>query len=145
MLETWPRPIAICVVRHDDKIFVAEGFDSVKKETFYRPLGGTIEFGEYGRDTVVRELMEEVGEPLTNVRFIGTRENIYTLQGSPGHEIVLIYEGDFVNKDIYDRQTVEAREGEAVFIAKWMPMSDFVGGRFPLYPDGLLGMLTPPS
>ena len=145
MQENWPRPIAICVVRHDDKIFVAEGFDSIKKETFYRPLGGTIEFGEYGRDTVVRELMEEVGEPLTNVRFIGTSENIYTLQGSPGHEIVLIYEGDFVNEDVYSKPSVEAREGDAEFIARWMQMSDFVDGSFPLYPDSLLGMLTPPS
>ena len=145
MQENWPRPIAICVVRHDDKIFVAEGFDSIKKETFYRPLGGTIEFGEYGRDTVVRELMEEVGEPLTNVRFIGTSENIYTLQGSPGHEFVLIYEGDFVNEDVYSKPSVEAREGDAEFIARWMQMSDFVDGSFPLYPDSLLGMLTPPS
>ena len=142
MQEKWPRPIAICVVRYDDRIFVAEGFDSVKNETFYRPLGGTIEFGEYGRDTVVRELMEEVGEPLTNVRFIGMSENIYTFQGRPGHEIVLIYEGDFVNGDIYHRPAVEAREGDAVFIARWMPMSDFVDGSFPLYPDGLLEMLT---
>ena len=142
MQENWPRPIAICVVRRDNMIFVAEGFDSVKNETFYRPLGGTIEFGEYGRDTVMRELVEEVGEPLTNVRFIGTSENIYTLLGKPGHELVLIYEGDFVNGDIYDRPTVEANEGDALFIAKWMPMSDFVDGKFPLYPDGLLEMLT---
>ncbi len=140
--ESWPRPIAICVVRRADKIFVAEGFDAIKNETFYRPLGGTIELGEYGRDTVVRELIEEVGEPLTNVRFIGTSENIYTYLGRPGHEIVLVYEGDFVNGNIYDTPRVEAREGDAVFIARWMPMSDFVDGRFPLYPDGLLEMLT---
>ena len=142
MQENWPRPIAICVVRRDGKIFVAEGFDSTKGETFYRPLGGTIEFGEYGRDTVVRELIEEVGERLTNVRFIGTSENIFTLLGKPGHEIVLVYEGDFVNENIYDTPRVEAREGDAVFIARWMPVSDFVDGRFPLYPDGLLEMLT---
>ena len=145
MQENWPRPIAICVVRRDNKIFVAEGFDSVKNETFYRPLGGTIEFGEYGRDTAVRELMEEVGEPLTNVRFLGTSENIFTLLGRPGHEIVLIYEGDFVNEDVYSKPSIEAREGDAVFIARWMSISDFVGGRFPLYPDGLLEMLIPPS
>ncbi len=141
MQENWPRPIAICVVRRDGKIFVAEGFDSTKNQTFYRPLGGTIEFGEYGRDTVVRELIEEVGEPLTNVRYIGTSENIFTLLGRPGHEIVLIYEGDFVNESIYDTPRVEAREGDAVFIARWMPVSDFIEGKFPLYPDGLLEML----
>jgi hypothetical protein len=39
------RPIAICVFRHKDRILVAEGYDPVKKQTFYRPLGGVIEFG----------------------------------------------------------------------------------------------------
>lgn len=41
------RPLAICVFRHAGRILVAEGTDEVKGETFYRPLGGAIEFGEY--------------------------------------------------------------------------------------------------
>ncbi len=42
------RPLAICVFRHHDRILVMEGYDPVKKEHFYRPLGGGIEFGEPG-------------------------------------------------------------------------------------------------
>lgn len=33
------RPIAICVFRRDNRILVGEGYDPVKKESFYRPLG----------------------------------------------------------------------------------------------------------
>ncbi|MBU4225503.1 MAG: NUDIX domain-containing protein [Chloroflexi bacterium] len=55
------RPIAICVCCHKDKILVAEGHDSKKNQTFYRPLGGTIEFGERGEETVRREFVEEIG------------------------------------------------------------------------------------
>jgi len=40
------RSIAICVFRHKNHILVAEGYDPVKDEYFYRPLGGGIEFGE---------------------------------------------------------------------------------------------------
>ncbi len=34
------RPIAICVVRRGGDIFVFEARDTIKGETFYRPLGG---------------------------------------------------------------------------------------------------------
>jgi len=30
------RPLAICIFRHNDRILVAEGYDSVKDEYFYR-------------------------------------------------------------------------------------------------------------
>ena len=55
------RTIAICLFSHNGGILVAEGIDAVKGETFYRPLGGGIEFGEYGADTVAREIREEIG------------------------------------------------------------------------------------
>ena len=40
------RPIAICVLRRHDEILVIEGRDESRDLTFYRPLGGGIEFGE---------------------------------------------------------------------------------------------------
>ena len=55
------RPLAICIFRKNDRILVAEGYDPVKNEHFYRPLGGGIEFGEYSEQTIRRELMEEIG------------------------------------------------------------------------------------
>ena len=33
----------------------------MKGQIFYRPLGGVIEFGERGAETVARELKEEIG------------------------------------------------------------------------------------
>ena len=54
------RAIAICLFRRGDKILALEGYDEVKRQTFYRPLGGTIEFGEHSSQTVVRELREEL-------------------------------------------------------------------------------------
>ena len=71
------RPISICVCRDGDRILVAEGRDSKKNQVFYRPLGGTIEFGERGEETVCRELMEEIGATLTDVRYLGALENIF--------------------------------------------------------------------
>ncbi len=87
------RPIAICVCRDGERILVAEGHDSVKKQIFYRPLGGTIEFGEHGEEAVRREFQEEIGAELDEVRYLGMLENIFTYEGNRGHEIVLVYDG----------------------------------------------------
>ena len=49
------RHIAICVFRRGSRILVARGTDDVKRESFYRPLGGEIEFGETAVDALRRE------------------------------------------------------------------------------------------
>ncbi|MCJ7825378.1 MAG: NUDIX domain-containing protein, partial [Anaerolineales bacterium] len=97
------RAIAICVFRSEGSIFVFEGRDEEKDETFYRPLGGTIEFGEYSIDTVQRELREEIEEEIRNIRYLGMLENVFRYEGEMGHEIVIIYEADFVDPTIYEK------------------------------------------
>jgi len=76
------RPLAICVFRHEDRILVAEGRDEIKDETFYRPLGGAIEFGEYARDTLVRELREEIGAEIGDLQYLGALENVFAYMGN---------------------------------------------------------------
>ncbi len=76
------RPISLAVIRHDDRILVFEGHDPSRDERFYRPLGGGIESGERAEDAVKRELREEVGAELINVRYIGTLENLFDLLDS---------------------------------------------------------------
>jgi NADH pyrophosphatase NudC (nudix superfamily) len=75
------RPLAICVFRNQDRILVMEGYDAIKKEYFYRPLGGAIEFGESGPETVCRELMEEINVKVDrqSLKYLGTLENIFAL------------------------------------------------------------------
>ncbi len=139
----WPRPVAICVLTRGDQIFVFEGHDSVKDEVFYRPLGGTIEFGEYGHDAVQREIREEIGERVVNLRYLGVCENMFGYQGRRGHEIVLVYKGDFEDESMYGKESVCGREEDgSPFKALWKPVTDFQDGNAPLYPDGLLELIT---
>ena len=133
------RVIAICLLRHGDKILALEGYDKVKRQTFYRPLGGTIEFGEHSKDTVVRELREEIGAELAEVRYLFTLENVFTFNGENGHEIVLVYDGALADPALYERPVLEAREDDGQpFIARWVSLEDFASGETPLYPSGLL-------
>jgi 8-oxo-dGTP pyrophosphatase MutT (NUDIX family) len=139
------RPLAICVFRHRNHILVAEGYDSVKAEYFYRPLGGGIEFGENSQETICRELMEElnVGVDEASLKYLGALENIFTFNGAPGHEIVLIYDGALQEPSLYEQAVICGKEenGEEVR-AIWKDLDEFKPGKLILYPTGLVELLT---
>jgi 8-oxo-dGTP pyrophosphatase MutT (NUDIX family) len=134
------RPLAICVFSHLGRILAAEGYDPIKQQAFYRPLGGGIEFGERAAETLHRELREEIGAEITALRYLGALENIFTFDGQQGHEIVLVYDGAFVDRSLYERERIEGEDG-LPFVAAWKSLDEFGPGRPPLYPDGLVEML----
>jgi 8-oxo-dGTP pyrophosphatase MutT (NUDIX family) len=138
------RPIAICLFRNKNRILVAEGFDPVKEQTFYRPLGGGIEFGEYSEQTIHRELMEELGVEVCDLKYLGTLENIFVFNGTPGHEIVQVYDGVLKESGLYDQAVIVGQEAEinVSFQAVWMGLDEFGEENAILYPSGLLELLT---
>jgi 8-oxo-dGTP pyrophosphatase MutT (NUDIX family) len=136
------RAIAICVFRNADRILVAEGFDEHKNQKFYRPLGGTIEFGEFSAETVRRELMEEIQAEVSDLRYLGTLENIFTFNGENGHEIVFIYDGRFTNAALYAQDLVHGDELGTAFEAIWVDLHKIGPHSPPLYPTGLAELLN---
>lgn len=137
------RTIALCLFRRGDSLLVAESYNPNKGQTFYRSLGGGIEFGERAADTVVREIREELGVEIEagSLRYLFTMENIFTYLGQPGHEIVLIFDGAFADAALYQREELVAHEDDnAPFKAIWKRLDEFGPGA-PLYPDGLVEML----
>jgi 8-oxo-dGTP pyrophosphatase MutT (NUDIX family) len=138
------RPLAICIFRNKDRILVAEGYDSVKDEHFYRPLGGGIEFGETSMDTVCRELMEELNVEVerANLKYLGTVENIFMFLGKAHHEIVLIYDGVLKDSALYDQAVIIGKEANGEEIrAVWKKADEFGEGKSILYPTGLREIL----
>jgi 8-oxo-dGTP pyrophosphatase MutT (NUDIX family) len=136
------RALAICIFRNGDKILVFEGYDPKKDQTFYRPLGGGIKFGERSDETVCREIKEELGEEVTNLCYLGTLENIFVFNGIPGHEIVQVYDGRLVNSKMYEQAEMSGAEADGdQFKALWKRLEEF-NLQTPLYPDGLLEMLS---
>ena len=142
MTQNRIRPIAICVVRHQSRILVFEGYDSVKNEVFYRPLGGSIEFGEHSLNAVKREIKEELGAEICNISFLGSLEIIFEYNGKPRHEFVQVYEADFVEPEFYNRKSLEAFEDDGSELKVfWKEIEFFKQGKAPLYPIGLLELL----
>jgi 8-oxo-dGTP pyrophosphatase MutT (NUDIX family) len=137
------RPLAICVFRHNEHILVAEGYDPIKRQSFYRPLGGGIEFGETSEQTIHRELLEEIGAEVCELRYLGTLENIFVFNGAAGHEIVQVYDGALANAGLYEQSVILGQEMDMAesFQAVWKHLDEFGDGKLILYPTGLLEML----
>ena len=83
-IETIAR--GVCV--RDGKLLLcrAKGGSST-----YLP-GGHIEFGETGRQALVREVKEELGVESSTGKFLGVVENAFLQHGKPHAEINLVYE-----------------------------------------------------
>jgi 8-oxo-dGTP pyrophosphatase MutT (NUDIX family) len=128
------------VFRKDERILVAEGYDEIKKEYFFRPLGGGIEFGETSTEALHRELMEEIQAEITELRYLFTLENIFTFNGEKGHEIVLVYDGRLKDESLYSKQTIQGIDGIPMTVI-WKSLEEFGPGKAILYPDGLLERL----
>ena len=135
------RAIAICVFRHGDRILVSEGVDSVKQQSFYRPLGGTIEFGERGEECIRRELMEEINAEVTDLRYLGLLENLFVYEAERGHEIVLVYDGQFADHSLYEKTVIFGDELGSPIKAIWVNLSELGPLKPPLYPLGLAEIL----
>lgn len=136
------RPVALCICRNKDRILVFEGYDPLKGETFYRPLGGGIEFGERSEDAVRRELKEEINVDVGEIRYLGTLENIFIFNGNAYHEIVLIYDGTLTEPGLYDQSMITGKEANGDDIrAMWKSLDEFESGSTILYPNGLLNLL----
>ncbi len=136
------RPLAMCVFRNHDRILVNQGYDSLKDEYFYRPLGGGIEFGEYGYQTIEREFREELGEEVTGITYLGTLESLFYYKDHKGHELVMVYDGQFTNPAVYAQDELTGREDDgSTFRVYWKELDFFRRGQAPLYPDGLLALL----
>ena len=127
------RPVVLGLAIRNNKLLVGEGFDNVKNETFYRCLGGGIDFLEKSYDALKREFLEEIGASIIVKDFLGISENIFTYKGKNAHELILFYSIDIPDKDYKDEYHII--DGKADYMAKWIDIDDFKNKSKILYPE----------
>ena len=54
-------------------------------EGYHRLIGGSVEFGESHQDAIRREVEEELVAAIEDAVLLTVVENIYTVDGKPGH------------------------------------------------------------
>ena len=135
------RPKAICIFRHAGKTLLVEAFEPGRQERFLIPVGGGVEFGEYSKDAAARETLEEIGGTAINLRHLCTIENIFSFDGETGHEIDFVYEGDLVEKELYEQEAIHGDENGNPLVARWFAIDWLKEGHLPIYPEGLIDLL----
>ncbi len=137
------RVLSLAVVRRGGDLLVVRGFDDVKDSDFFRPPGGGVEFGETAAEALEREMMEELDAKVSIVRLLGVNENLFTHLGRPGHEIVFLFETEFIDRSLYNRNELPLHEeGWAETVATWKPLGMFAGSGPRLVPEALFGVLS---
>ena len=133
------RPIALGLAIKNNKLLVEEKFDKVKNQTFYRCLGGGIEFLEKSSDALKREFKEEINTDIVVKDFLGISENIFTFNGKNAHELVLYYDISIPDEYYKNEYTVIDDHGESK--AKWIDIDEFKNRKKILYPEEVFKFL----
>ena len=132
---------AMAVIRRprDGALLVSEDADP-SGALFHRPLGGHVEFGEYAEHAVRRELLEEIGQRLSDVRLLGVLENLFDWEGSPAHEIVFAFGASFADDSAYEiaEQRILDHADDDGTLVRWRE-ADAVSP--PLYPVGVADLI----
>ena len=123
---------AMCLFVHKGRVLAAPGHDSIKNETFYRLLGGTMEFFETAEETIRREIKEEINSEIENLRFLKLIENRFEFDGERGHQITFLYSGDLADKALYDQEKIKIIDTS--YVATWVPIEEILSGKTKLYP-----------
>ncbi|MCK2036063.1 NUDIX domain-containing protein [Microbacterium sp. SSW1-49] len=134
------RNIAVGLPVKEGHVLALFGTDSSRGLDFLRAIGGGIEFGERADEALHREFMEELGVTLETATLLGVRDNIFTYEGVPGHEIAHIYA---LTSSALDAVPLDAElhvldEGSPV---RWVPIAEVREGTRLLFPDGATELL----
>lgn len=134
-----PRANTLGLIFRGNYILLEEqiGIHSQGSGVYYRPVGGTIEFGEHSEDALVREYKEEIGAEIEILQYIDCIESIYKVTDKIGHEITLLYTVKFKNEELYKQEIFTVTEGDKITVAKWIALEDIFDERKVLYPVGL--------
>ena len=133
------RPIVLGIARNNNKILVSEGHDKIKNQTFYRCLGGGIEFLETSQEALKREFKEELNIDIEIKDFCGISENIFTYKGKDAHEIIFFYNIKINEKDLKEKYHIIDDNSETD--AYWIDINDFKNNKKILYPEQIFKYL----
>ena len=139
-----PRVVVIGVLRDDAGRLLTSTFrDGVSGAVLHRPPGGGVHFGERLADALERELVEELGQPVTIGDRLGVFEDLFTHEDAPGHEIVFAYAAEFQDRGLHGSDDLTLIDDGLRMPVGWHPVESFApAGPWTLCPPGLAELLT---
>ena len=131
--------VALGLIIKDSSILTYSVKDKISKDIFYRLIGGHIDFGEDSKVALSREFREEIDQEIKVVKQLDVFENIYFYNGNDCHEFVSLFLVEFLNKDIYELDSIIGKEGPSrTYKARWLSITSFKDSHRKLYPPEIL-------
>jgi len=118
----------------DGRMLVMDCFDSVKREPYFRLLGGQVEFGERADETLRREMQEELGTAVEVEALLDVVQSVFTYNGRPHHEVVFIHQARFVDASFNAREDLRNIEPGKDEPFLWKLIPELLNGPIPLHP-----------
>lgn len=83
------------VIIHNNKLLTHK---NINKDHYCLP-GGRVEVGEDSKETIKREIKEELGKEIDIIGYIATIENLFKMEDKKYHEIYFLYKIEFQNEE----------------------------------------------
>lgn len=107
------------IIIHNNKILLHRNLNS----DHYALIGGRVMIGESSDNTVKREMLEELGKEVETYDYVATIENFFTMKKSKYHEIMFIYNADFIKpSDKKIEYLLKNREGKEYLQYEWIDL-----------------------
>jgi undecaprenyl diphosphate synthase len=136
------RFVVFGIFAYNHKFLLYKEIDEVNNEEFYRPVGGGVDFQESSEDALSREIYEEIGEKVTNIRELGVLENVFNFRGVDQHQIYKGFFAEFENPEVYATEKIYGTELDGTkFTAEWMDLETLLDEKTVVYPRGLKEIL----
>ena len=134
------RPNALVIIKRNNQLLSLRGVDETTGRIFYRLLGGGIEFGENSKETLTREIKEELNATIINENLLLVTENIFEFNDKKYHEITFLYNGDLLEENLYNEKNIKIADKENEY-AEWIPISEIKSGSMIIYPKETINYL----
>ena len=138
------RVKAMLVLRSDDGASHAVARFGPTRENpagFHRLIGGGVELGEIAREALEREIREELDATVRDAELLDVVENIFTIDGEAGHEVVFVFAGRLVEQDVIPPDGGMFSDDGAPMRVEWRPVDD-AAVPIPLYPAGVGALIA---
>lgn len=109
------------IIIHNNKILLHKN----KNDDYYALLGGRVALGESSKETIKREIVEELGKEVQVLKYISTIENFFKIENTKYHEIMFVYHVEFVDEEYkLIETTLNNIEGNDDIKYEWIDLNE---------------------
>jgi len=136
------QALAYCIVRRNHEVLLRRGEACGGDKSYFYPLGGIMQAGEYSWDAVRRHAKMALDSELHNLTFMGPSEFIGREGDHLLHQIIFLFEADLAEADCYHQPQIGGKGPDRrPCLYRWQPLLAFQRKRNWLLPESLADMM----